>query len=193
MSQSIQLGHPSLKTSITLSCKEVACENLEGSAHLVQWHDAEGQAHEQVIHLVAGEPGEGVLNLSGHLMPFYYHLSDETLYLWIQGQTYHLDRQQAGPKRKSGSGSGSGGVSNGEIKAPMPGTVLEVKVKTGETVTANQPLVIMESMKMEMTLSAPADGVVEMVHAKPQTMVEMGTLLVKLELNSSKAEERASS
>jgi acetyl/propionyl-CoA carboxylase alpha subunit len=192
MSQSIQLGHPSLKTPLTLSCQSVPCDNLQGEAHLVQWQDEDGQAHEQVIHLVAGELGEGVLNLSGHLMPFYYHLTDETLYLWIQGQTYHLERLQAGPKRKSGSGVGAGGVSNGEIKAPMPGTVLEVKVKVGDVVTANQPLVIMESMKMEMTLSAPLDGVVETLQATPQTMVEMGTLLVKLKLDPQPSKEGAS-
>jgi biotin carboxyl carrier protein len=192
MSQSIQLGHPSLKTPLTLSCQRVACENLQGEAHLVQLQDEDGQAHEQVIHLTAGEPGEGVLNLSGHLMPFYYQMTEETLYLWIQGQTYQLERLQAGPKRKSGSGAGSGGVSNGEIKAPMPGTVLEVKVKPGDTVVANQPLVIMESMKMEMTLSAPGTGVVEVVQAAPQTMVEMGTLLVKLTLSPTPSEESPS-
>ena len=42
----------------------------------------------------------------------------------------------------------------------MPGTVLAVKAATGERVRAGQPLLIVEAMKMEHTISAPADGVV---------------------------------
>jgi biotin carboxyl carrier protein len=47
-------------------------------------------------------------------------------------------------------------------------------------------------MKMEMTLSAPGTGVVEVVQAAPQTMVEMGTLLVKLTLSPTPSEESPS-
>ncbi|KAB2945072.1 MAG: acetyl-CoA carboxylase biotin carboxyl carrier protein subunit, partial [Phycisphaerae bacterium] len=45
-----------------------------------------------------------------------------------------------------------------EVKAPMPGTILKILVKPGDVVTAHQPLVVMESMKMEMTLSASGAG-----------------------------------
>ena len=63
----------------------------------------------------------------------------------------------------------------------MPGTILQLKVKAGDTVEANQPLIIMESMKMEMTLSAPYAGWVAAINGQEGQLVDMGTLLVKLE------------
>jgi len=63
--------------------------------------------------------------------------------------------------------------------APMPGLVVRVDVKAGDRVTAGQPLVVIEAMKMENELRAPADGVVRAVHASPGTAVEKGTALVE--------------
>ncbi|MEX0297493.1 MAG: biotin/lipoyl-containing protein, partial [Kordiimonas sp.] len=48
----------------------------------------------------------------------------------------------------------------GTIVAPMPGKILEIKVEEGEAVTKGQPLLVMEAMKMEQTISAPKDGTV---------------------------------
>ena len=45
----------------------------------------------------------------------------------------------------------------------MPGSVTEVKVSVGESVKANQPLLITEAMKMETTIQAPFDGVIKQV------------------------------
>ncbi|RZH70137.1 biotin/lipoyl-containing protein, partial [Staphylococcus aureus] len=47
------------------------------------------------------------------------------------------------------------------IGAQMPGSVTEVKVSVGETVTANQPLLITEAMKMATTIQAPFAGVIK--------------------------------
>ena len=62
----------------------------------------------------------------------------------------------------------------------MPGTILQIRVKLGETVTEGQPLIIMESMKMEMTLSAPAGGVVKAIHGQEKQLVAMSALLIEL-------------
>jgi len=66
------------------------------------------------------------------------------------------------------------------VVAPMPGKVLRVLAKPGDRVTARQPLVVIEAMKMENELRAPADGRVVEVHAVEGQSVDAGALLVVL-------------
>jgi len=64
--------------------------------------------------------------------------------------------------------------------APMPGQVLRVLVEVGQRVSAGDPLVILEAMKMEQTLRASADGVVEAIHVKQGDVVAPGDRLVEI-------------
>lgn len=65
-----------------------------------------------------------------------------------------------------------------EIKAPMPGMVLNILVKPGDTVKKNDPILVLEAMKMENMLKAPGDATVATVHAEKGKAVEKGQLLV---------------
>lgn len=67
----------------------------------------------------------------------------------------------------------------GSLLAPMPGTVLRVAegLKEGVRVTAGQPVVWLEAMKMEHRVVAPASGVLTALHAEPGRQVEVGALL----------------
>ncbi len=69
-----------------------------------------------------------------------------------------------------------------EVRAPMPGLVLDVRVAVGDTVAADEGLVVLEAMKMENELCAPAAGVVHALHAHPGDAVDKDTLLVELDL-----------
>ena len=129
--------------------------------------------------LVLTGPGEGWLNYAGRILPFYLTLKQNVLSLWLEGKTYTVNL--ISPEARRSGGAGGALASDGEIKAPMPGTVLKVLVKPGDTVEANQPLVIMESMKMEMTLSAPQAATVKAVSCTEGQLVEMGAVLIKLE------------
>lgn len=127
--------------------------------------------------LVVTGPGEGWLNLQGRILPFYMAQKQDTLSIWVDGKTYQM--QLVTPEsRRGAAGAGPAG---GDIKAPMPGTVLKIPVQAGDTVEANQPLVIMESMKMEMTLSAPGPARVTAIECQEGQLVEMGAVLVRLE------------
>ncbi|MEK6410416.1 MAG: acetyl-CoA carboxylase biotin carboxylase subunit [Acidobacteriota bacterium] len=64
--------------------------------------------------------------------------------------------------------------------APMPGQVLKILVEVGQQVSAGDPLVILEAMKMEQTLRAATDGVVEAVLVKQGDVVAPGDTLVKI-------------
>jgi len=66
----------------------------------------------------------------------------------------------------------------GGLVAPMPGTVLHVRVSAGDTVSAGQVLVVMEAMKMEHHIKAPADGRVAEVRVSEGQHVDNGTLLL---------------
>src|SRR5207253_2314640 len=66
------------------------------------------------------------------------------------------------------------------IAAPMPGKVVRVLVHPGDTVTARQPLVVVEAMKMENELRAARDGQVVKVHVEEGVSVEAGALLIEL-------------
>jgi biotin carboxyl carrier protein len=65
-----------------------------------------------------------------------------------------------------------------EIKAPMPGLVLKLLVKEGDTVKKNEPLLILEAMKMENVIKSPGDATVSKIHAQERTAVEKGHLLM---------------
>ena len=66
------------------------------------------------------------------------------------------------------------------IPAPLPGTVLAVKVAAGETVKAGQVLVVIEAMKMENEILAPHDGTVAQVVTAKGAAVDTGAPLVVL-------------
>jgi propionyl-CoA carboxylase alpha chain len=68
-------------------------------------------------------------------------------------------------------------VAAGSLLAPMPGTVVRVAVAAGDTATAGQPLLWLEAMKMEHTITAPSDGVVTELPVEAGQQVEVGAVL----------------
>jgi propionyl-CoA carboxylase alpha chain len=72
-------------------------------------------------------------------------------------------------------------VPSGGLAAPMPGTVVEVRVAPGERVTAGTTLVVMEAMKMEHHINAPAGGIVVEVFVGPGQQVDNGVALLVIE------------
>jgi biotin carboxyl carrier protein len=74
----------------------------------------------------------------------------------------------------------------GSLLAPMPGLVLRVLAEPGTTVTAGQPILVLEAMKMEQTVSAPAGGVLAELHAKAGDQVATGQVLAVLRESSDK-------
>jgi len=68
----------------------------------------------------------------------------------------------------------------GRLTAPMPGKVVSFSVKAGDKVSKGQALAVMEAMKMEHTIAAPADGVVQEVLYAPGDQVTEGAELLKM-------------
>ena len=72
------------------------------------------------------------------------------------------------------------------LTAPMPGKIIAVKVDAGAKVERGQALLVMEAMKMEHTIRAPADGIVEKIHFKVGEQVDEGVELIHFEAEEGK-------
>ncbi len=65
-----------------------------------------------------------------------------------------------------------------DVKAPMPGLILEIKVKPGQEVKKGDPIMILEAMKMENILKSPGDGVVKEIKVAVKQNVEKNQVLI---------------
>lgn len=145
------------------------------------------------LHLSSGEidlsgtpwvlEGDCVRNRqTGRQLPVRLARLEENRYqVWLAGQTYTVETLPGGPRRAGGP---AGGSSGNQLKATMPGAILQVKVQAGDAVQAGQPLIVMESMKMELTLESPGTGTVAEVLVSPGQLVEVGALLLRLNVEA---------
>lgn len=98
---------------------------------------------------------------------------DERL-VFCDGRVHRLRR----PDPVHADEAGGGGAEGPDLCARMPGKVVRLLVAAGQAVAAGQPLVIMESMKMETELAAPVAGVVDRIAVAEGQVVAQGDLLV---------------
>lgn len=81
---------------------------------------------------------------------------------------------------KLGMSSAAGSKVN-TIKAPMPGLIIDVKINAGDSVKINDPLLILEAMKMENVLKSPGEGTVKSVTVKKGDKVEKNQVLIEFQ------------
>ncbi len=86
----------------------------------------------------------------------------------------------AGRTSRRAAGGAGGGANDRRVVAPMQGTIVKILVAVGDAVTAGQPVVVLEAMKMENQLMAERDGVVAAVRVAPGASVGSGDVLVEL-------------
>lgn len=102
--------------------------------------------------------------------------------LWMDGYRYEveaLDERMRAIRDLTAASAQGGGPR--PLVAPMPGLIVRVQVEVGVSVQGGAPLVVMEAMKMENELRAPAAGIVRMIHVAPGHTVDKGALLIELE------------
>ena len=103
-------------------------------------------------------------------------IKGENIFIEAFGQVFEL--QVLDPVEQAHSASQAGDLS---AKAPMPGMVVELHVKQGDTVAANQPLVTIESMKLMTIIRTPGAGIVSALNVNEGDLFNKGVVLVKVE------------
>ncbi|MDD5210000.1 MAG: acetyl-CoA carboxylase biotin carboxyl carrier protein subunit [Elusimicrobiales bacterium] len=124
-------------------------------------------------------PGDGlIVKLGDSVLPAFVHREGEVFYCWVAGETYRICGidQDAGPDASAHHEAGEKA-----LIAPMPGKVVKVLVKAGEEVKRGTKLMIIESMKMETEIAAPADGVVSAVKYGEGEVFKEGEVLVEID------------
>ena len=102
----------------------------------------------------------------------------------FDGQLLELhDGQRRIPLQRLGSERAGAGeeAGDGQVRAPMPGRVVVVRVTPGQTVAAGDELLVMEAMKMELSVKAPRDGVVTALRASAGDFVEAEVVLAQVD------------
>ena len=93
--------------------------------------------------------------------------------------------QQAVRAAAAAAESVGGGTKQGAVLSPMPGKLVKLLVEAGQPVKAGEPLLVLEAMKMEHTLRATADAVVERTFGREGDVVPQRAVLVSFEAASS--------
>jgi biotin carboxyl carrier protein len=116
------------------------------------------------------------LELDGRRLRTYVARSGQRRYVSLRGDAWTLDPPDPRAARRAERAGGGG-----SLTATMPGRVLDVLVAEGDTVRKGDTLVLLEAMKMELRIQAPADGEVSRVLCAPEQVVERGQVLVELD------------
>ncbi|MEU1719425.1 biotin carboxylase N-terminal domain-containing protein [Nonomuraea sp. NPDC005692] len=118
--------------------------------------------------------GEAAVTLGGRTARYLTARHGDTLWLGKDGESWAFTRHLIGDP---GDRPGAAAAGDGVVRSPMPGTVLLVTVQPGDQVSKGQPLVVVEAMKMEHTVTAPCDGVVAELPVQPGRPVDMDAVL----------------
>lgn len=110
------------------------------------------------------------------------HFHQKNVQVKINGASYRINLADRYDQMVDRLGLGVVHVSAArDIKAPMPGLVIEVLVQAGDQVQKDTPLLILEAMKMENVIKAPGEGVVKSVTITKGIAVEKNALLIAME------------
>ncbi len=131
----------------------VLSELADGDPHIAR--------HSHEVSVLERQPGELTVHVNGRAVPVTV-----------------ASGRGSWARRGDAAAAGKGPA---KIQAPMPGKVVKVLVKVGDTVTAKQGVVVVEAMKMENELKSPKAGTVSEVRAVEGTSVEAGAVLLVVE------------
>ena len=118
-----------------------------------------------------GKPGRAIVTIEGTRRVAHVARSGDTWWVHIDGRAHEVSLHEQGSSSSADEGS---------LKAPMPGTVLQVLAKVGQRVREGQHLMTLEAMKMEHKVVAPKAGEITKVNYSEGERVDMGSALVEI-------------
>jgi len=140
--------------------------------------------HDGALRLsVGGQEDVLVFSREGEAITLAFGAQRLTARLYRRGETVHVFARQGATQITVIDLLAHAGEAHGEagrLTAPMPGKVVSFAVKAGDKVSKGQALAVMEAMKMEHTIAAPGDGVVQELLYAPGDQVTEGAELLKM-------------
>jgi 3-methylcrotonyl-CoA carboxylase alpha subunit len=146
-------------------------------AELTTLHDG------ALVLAVEGQPGALAFRGAGDAIELQYGNQRTRAVVYTQGETDHVFTAAGAAQIVAIdllAHAGDAAAEGGRLTAPMPGKVVSFAVKAGDKVTKGQALAVMEAMKMEHTIAAPADGTVAELLYAPGDQVAEGAELLKI-------------
>jgi propionyl-CoA carboxylase alpha chain len=125
-------------------------------------------AEHTLVEHAAGEH-EFSLELDGVRVSGYRYDAGDRVFIRVAGRTFTIPRATRGTT-----------VNRDELRADMPGTVVKHHAKIGQRVAAGDPLVTVESMKLQVTIAADRDAIVGTLPIAEQATFDRGAVLVTL-------------
>jgi biotin carboxyl carrier protein len=142
--------------------------------------DARYRLHlrDAVLTVALDDAGPGACNLTidGTVVPARVAVDGDTIYIHLDGAVHEVRYVDPVTRYVSQSGAAAQDVA----AAPMPGTVVALHVSPGQSIRRGEPLLVIESMKLEMAIKAPRDGIVATVHVLMGQTFDRGAYLVTL-------------
>jgi len=126
--------------------------------------------------VVTGPIGSFFLRDGDRILTGYAVATPDAIWVQLAGKTYVIE-----PEKPARAKDGPAGPTGGDVISPMTGTVRKVLAEAGQAVTAGAPLLVVEAMKMEYTVTAPGEGRVAEVLCAVGQSVDLGQILVRFE------------
>ena len=123
-----------------------------------------------------------ILNIDGERVQVWTQTLGNEVWIHFAGKTFVKEISSHNKRR----GKSSSESQKNNIIAPMPGKILAIKVKENDSISKGDLVLVMEAMKMEYSLKAPADCTVKAVNCKVGEQVNLKQLLVELNFVESK-------
>ena len=120
-------------------------------------------------------------NQSYHISIVHTDFANKKLTLEINGNPYEITIEDEYDQLVKKMGLSSGGAQKlTNIKAPMPGLVLDILVEPGQAIQKGDQLLILEAMKMENVLKAEGEGVVKSIEVVKGAAVDKGQVMIEM-------------
>jgi len=134
-------------------------------------------------HVVASGAHSLLIQWKGKPVTLYFAREGQRIWIGIAGKSIEIEThpaaQKLGPEYTK-----QDWTADSKIEAPMPGKILKILVKEGQTVEANERLFIIEAMKMENEVRAPRAGTVRRIFFKENDLVSLGQPVLEMEFKN---------
>jgi len=153
---------------------------LPGGGFDVQLCDTNGGPKKPLAVEVSGTGASLAVRVDGRVFDLVLDGDSSKLSVFAAGHRPVVSVENAHQRAAAAVRKGTSGPPGGAVTSPMPGKVVKVLVKEGDTVEPGRPLVVVEAMKMENELVAEIAGTVQKVFVQPGDAVEGGARLVTI-------------